>query len=82
MSEYETQFIKDLQEHRHIVRKHDRRLRGVFRRHKLLILLHHAYRTSQDDREKVEATFNEEKHLIYKHWDSQVWSDYFGDCIA
>ncbi|KAJ5558604.1 hypothetical protein N7461_002576 [Penicillium sp. DV-2018c] len=81
VSEYEKQFTEDLQKHLYIVLRHDMALRGAIRRHKLLILLHHAYRTSQDDQEKVEAALDEGSPVIYKRWNPQVWSDYFGDCM-
>lgn len=81
VSEYETQFITDLQKHRSIVLKHDPGLRGIKKRHDLLIIIHHIYRASHDDPEKVETALEERRPKIYKNWNSQVWSDYWGDCV-
>lgn len=80
-SEYEIQFITDLQKHRGIVLKHDPRLRGIKKRHGLLIIIHHICRSSHDDTEEVETALKERKPKIYKHWNPQVWSDYWGDCM-
>ncbi|CAI7576677.1 unnamed protein product [Penicillium glandicola] len=76
-SEYEKEFITDLQKHRHIVLKHDPTLRGATRRHNLLIMLHHIHRASHDKKPwKMEAALKEERPRIYKNWDPQVWWDW------
>ncbi|KAJ5518839.1 hypothetical protein N7453_001261 [Penicillium expansum] len=81
VSEYEAQFTADLQKHQNIVQKHDPGLVGVRRRHKLLILLHHIYHASNDDQEKVKAGLARMHPLVYEEWDSQFWSNCWGNYI-
>ncbi|KAJ5533926.1 hypothetical protein N7527_000180 [Penicillium freii] len=81
VSEYENRFTADIQKHMGFVLKHDPRLVRVRRRHYLAIMLHHTYRASHDDPEKVEDDLKKTRPRLYSKWDPQVWSDYWGDCM-
>ncbi|KAJ5405892.1 hypothetical protein N7465_007176 [Penicillium sp. CMV-2018d] len=81
VSEYENRFTADIQKHMGFVLKHDPRLVRVRRRHFLAIMLHHTYRASHDDPEKVEDDLKKTRPRHYSKWDPQVWSDYWGGCM-
>lgn len=44
-------------------------------------MLHHIYRASHDDPERVEDALKKNRPRIYSKWDPQVWSDCWGDCM-
>ncbi|KAJ5196786.1 hypothetical protein N7449_007265 [Penicillium cf. viridicatum] len=81
VSEYENRFTADIQKHIGVVLKHDPRFLGVIRRHHLAIMLHHIYRASHEDPEKVEDALKGKRPRIYRNWDPQVWADCWGDCM-